>query len=129
MNRRLHEALIHVQLAARGLFYSIEPYLQSGDPYGTIEMDSEEIAQAVHATTRCVQQALYQLRKHKILVLESSGYRCSLMQDERRNLALREEIRTIFARFTTIHVSEMQEDGSESLCNRNGKSTNGFHVR
>lgn len=96
MNERLKSALLTVRFPARGLFWSLHEHLKDGEPYGTLEMDSEDMAVLVQAKERAVRQALCELEDKKILVqIEPGYYGCPLMKNERKNEALREEIRAL----------------------------------
>lgn len=100
MNHRLEAALRRVGLPGRGLLWAIEAMLQRSDQYGTIYMDAAEIAVEIGAKERAVRQALWDLRKHNVIVtVPGGGYRCQYMIDERKNMALRDEIKIAFAKW------------------------------
>lgn len=114
MNRRLEDALNHVQLPARGLFASIRPYLMEGEPFGTIQMDCDEIAECIQTTGHAVRQAMSELLKVRILIRVDGGFRCQFIEDERRNAEKRREIQIFFARVRN-EMQPVPEVGESSL--------------
>jgi hypothetical protein len=105
MNRSLERALRHVQLPARGLWWDLYPIMQRGEPYGTLEMSMVDLASAVNVSVPRVRQAMSELIECRIIRrIDDEIYSCPMMRDERRNTELRNEIRTVFARWQRVQV-------------------------
>lgn len=100
MTVRLVAALRKVQLPARGLWLDLYPILQAGEPYGTMELSCEELAGEINVSVARVRQAMWELFEAGLLSRQKDGMvRCALMIDERRNIALREEMKAAFAQW------------------------------
>lgn len=91
---------------------SLEPQLVESESYGRLNLGSEDIADRINASVQKVRQAMRELIKARILIEDAEGYRCPYIEDDRKNVALREEIKTVFARFSDCFECTSIDDGT-----------------
>lgn len=120
---------MRVQLPARGLFMSLEPQLVESESYGRLNLGSEDIADRINASVQKVRQAMRELINARILIEDAEGYRCPYLEDERKNFALREEIKAVFARVAIIHVQSVQDENGSPISTGDSQHQDGPDVQ
>lgn len=108
MNPRLQEALSRTYFSGLGLWWHLYPLLQRGTPYGYTDLTVEEMAGLFKKRVQLIRQGIGELKQTGVLIKNMDGtYTCPLMQDQRRNLIIRDEVRAVFARYRAngAHVS------------------------
>lgn len=54
-------------MSARGLFYELMPLLETGKPYGHIDLTTEELSERYEVSLHMIRRYIYELKSHNVL--------------------------------------------------------------